>query len=73
MKHTFDEHQIDLAAKNLINRFELEHKEEVQPQAEKTYFTDIKVAKAKAGARRIINRTVRVCTVAAQFQLSKLA
>ena len=69
MKNTFDK-QIDIAAKNLINRFELEHQSETaQPQAEKTYFSDIKVAKAKSGARRHINRTIRICAVAAVLMI----
>ena len=55
---------LEKSAKQIIN--EIEDQAAVQMQtSENENIVDIKLAKAKSGARRHINRTVRICAVAA--------
>jgi len=64
MKNSFDDRQLELAAKNIVAGIAQESY--IAPAENNNDNTvSIKLAKAKAGARRSINRTVRICAVAA--------
>ncbi len=69
MKRMIDDGMLDTAAKSFIKHYEGENAPADAPSSENSYFTSIKVAKAKAGARRSINRTVRICAVAAVLMI----
>ena len=64
MKNNFDEKQLELAAKNIVEG--IAKQSYIEPDEKLADNTvSIKVAKAKSGARRHINRTIRICAVAA--------
>ena len=65
MKRMIDDGMLDTAAKSFIKHYEGANAPTDVPSSENSYFTSIKVAKAKAGARVRINRTIRICAVAA--------
>ncbi len=69
MKRMIDDGMLDTAAKSFIKHYEGANAPTDAPSSENSYFTSIKVAKAKAGARRSINRTVRICAVAAVLMI----
>ena len=59
---------LEKSAKQIIN--EIEDQAAVQMQtSENENIVDIKLAKAKSGARRHINRTIRICAVAAVLMI----
>ena len=64
MKNNFNDKQLELAAKNIVEGIARQcYIEPDEKPADNTI--SIKLAKAKAGARRHINRTIRICAVAA--------
>ena len=64
MKNSFDDRQLELAAKNIVAGIAQESY--IAPTENNNGNTvSIKVAKAKEGVRRNINRTIRICAVAA--------
>ena len=69
MKRMIDDGMLDTAAKSFIKHYEGANAPADAPSSENSYFTSIKVAKAKAGARRSINRTIRICAVAAVMMI----
>ena len=69
MKRMIDDGMLDTAAKSFIKHYEGANAPADAPSSENSYFTSIKVAKAKAGARRSINRTIRICAVAAALMI----
>ena len=72
MKNTFDDTRLTKAAKGLIGNMAQQYSpEKVElPQITISDNTiDIKVTKAKADARRHINRTIRICAVAAVLMI----
>ena len=61
-----DDKILEQSAKRIVGQIDEQGEKMLSAdKCEKTYFSDIKVAKAKAGARRHINRTIRICAVAA--------
>ena len=72
MKNTFDDISLTKAAKSLVDSVAMEYSPEklemTQPCIEDNTI-GIKIAKAKAGARRHINRTIRICAVAAVLMI----
>jgi len=69
MKRMIDDGMLDTAAKSFIKHYEGANAPTDAPSSENSYFTSIKVAKAKAGARARINRTIRICAVAAVLMI----
>jgi hypothetical protein len=72
MKNTFDDTSLTKAAKGLVQNMAQQYspeKVELSQIAVSDNTVDIKVAKAKAGARRHINRTIRICAVAAVLMI----
>ena len=63
---TLDDKILEQSAKRIVGQIDEQGEKMLSAdKCEKTYFSDIKLAKAKSGARRHINRTIRICTVAA--------
>ncbi len=72
MKNTFDDTRLTQAAKGLIGNMAEQYspeKMELKDSSVADNIVDIKTAKAKAGARRRINRTIRICAVAAVLMI----
>ncbi|MBR3865682.1 MAG: hypothetical protein IKM67_03095 [Clostridia bacterium] len=68
MKHEFNDRILDSEAKKLVSQLDRDFApvEDISVQGNTV---DIKAAKAKAGARRHINRTIRICAVAAVLMI----
>ena len=61
-----DDKILEQSAKRIVGQIDEQGEKMLSAdKCEKTYFSDIKAAKAKASARSHINRTIRICAVAA--------